>query len=95
MPLTPAMGSALEAPTTVPPQAPSSRSGWKRGLVQGGLIGVGFGIVAYLLVDNLPCDTCSGTGSSSSADGAFLEFAVGFGTLGAALGALVGAVRGP
>lgn len=67
-------------------------AGWKKGLLWGGLVGAGAGILAYLLVDAIPCDSCSGTGADSSADGAFLEFAVGFGVLGAAIGALVGAL---
>lgn len=71
---------------------PEGSGGWKKGLLWGGLVGTGVGILAYLLVDAIPCDSCSGTGADSSADGAFLEFAVGFGVLGAGIGALVGGV---
>jgi hypothetical protein len=65
-------------------------SGWKKGLLIGGGVGLAFGLLAHALVDAMPCDSCSGTGSNSSAEGARLEFAVGFGLLGAALGALIG-----
>lgn len=71
---------------------PEGSSGWKKGLLWGGLAGTGAGILAFLFVDAIPCDSCSGTGADSSADGAFLEFALGFGVLGAAIGALVGAL---
>lgn len=72
--------------------ASTGMAGWKRGLLWGGLVGTGLGIIAYVLVDAVPCDSCSGTGADSSADGAFLEFAIGFGLGGAVLGALIGAL---
>jgi len=65
-------------------------SGWKKGLLIGGGIGLALGLIAHALIDSLPCDSCSGTGTHSFGGGARLEFAVGFGLLGASLGALIG-----
>ena len=64
-------------------------SGWRRGLVIGGLVGVGVGLAVHAVIDAMPCDSCSGTGSESAAEGTRLEFALGFGLLGGALGALI------
>lgn len=64
-------------------------SGWWKGAIIGGLVGAGVGLVAFLFVDSLPCDSCSGV-SDSAASGAGPEFVLGFGFAGAAIGALLG-----
>lgn len=63
-------------------------SGWRKGAIVGGLVGAGVGLAAFLFVDSLPCDSCSGV-SDSSASGAGPEFVLGFGLVGAAVGALL------
>ena len=64
-------------------------SSWTRGLLVGGLVGVALGLAVHTVLDAVPCDSCSGTGSDSSASGARLEVAIGFGLVGAGLGALI------
>lgn len=104
-PLRPSAASLWVIPSNEPPRdtwfaaqdgppaaqaASAGASGWKRGLLWGGLIGTGLGIVAFVLVDGIPCDTCEPGGSA--AEGTFMEFAIGFGVVGAGLGALIGAL---
>lgn len=83
----PAAGPINVAPSDV--QEADSGSGWRRGLVVGGLIGGAVGLLAFLLVDSFPCDSCAGV-SDSFASGAGPEFVLGFGLVGATIGALVG-----
>jgi hypothetical protein len=64
-------------------------SGWRKGAIVGGLIGGGVGLAAFLVIDSLPCDSCSGA-SDSFASGTGPEFVLGFGLVGAAIGALLG-----
>ena len=64
-------------------------SGWRKGAIVGGVIGAGVGLAAFLFIDSFPCDSCSGV-SDSSASGAGPEFVLGFGLVGAAIGALLG-----
>jgi len=104
-PLRPSAASLWVIPSNDPPRdtwfaaqnvpsatqaARAGASGWKRGLLWGGLIGTGLGIVAFVLVDGIPCDTCEPGGSA--AEGTFMEFAIGFGVVGAGLGALIWAL---
>jgi len=68
-------------------QEADQRSGWRRGLVIGGLVGVAVGVILHSAIDNVPCDTCmDGRGA---AEGTRLEFAVLFGLVGAGVGALL------
>ena len=85
--LSPAAGPIDVAPSAV--QEADDGSGWRRGFVVGGLIGGAVGLLAFLLVDSLPCDSCAGV-SDSFASGAGPEFVLGFGLVGATIGALVG-----
>jgi hypothetical protein len=64
-------------------------SGWRKGAIVGGLVGAGVGLATFLFIDSLPCDSCSGA-SDGAASGTGPEFVLGFGLVGAAIGALLG-----
>jgi hypothetical protein len=66
-----------------------SGSGWRKGALVGGLVGAGAGFAAFLFLDSLSCDSCSGA-SDSAASGAGPEFVLGLGLVGAAIGVLLG-----
>ena len=68
-------------------QQAEQRSGWLRGLLVGGLIGIAAGIGVHAVVDSTPCDSCAE--GRSAAEGTRLEFALLFGAAGAGLGALI------
>jgi hypothetical protein len=77
----------MNAQLIEPVQEADQRSGWRRGLVIGGLVGVAVGVLLHSAIDNVPCDTCmDGRGA---AEGTRLEFAVLFGLVGAGVGALL------
>ena len=86
--VTPPLGTspiAWRLPTSL--QQDEQRSGWLRGLLVGGLIGIAAGIGVHAVVDSMPCDSCSE--GRSAAEGTRLEFALLFGAAGAGLGALI------
>jgi hypothetical protein len=76
------------APALEVQQQGEAGSGWRKGLWVGGLIGGAVGLLAFLAVDSLPCDSCSGV-SDSFASGTGPEFVLGFALVGAGVGALV------
>lgn len=86
--VSPGPGSAHLSPRLITTQDPEGGLSWKRGLLFGALGGAALGVLAHLLVDSVPCDTCYN--GRSAAEGTFPEFVLGFSVGGGLVGALIG-----